>query len=407
MREKKKIFVAVPLMDELENLGSFVECLTKQHYKHFEVFACVNQPEKWWADDRKIDLCRRNLKTIEQLKKITDFPVEMIDKSSPGRGWDDKNHGVGWARKTVMDKISLVADENDIIVSLDGDTVFGPDYFVSLVESFSKYPEIKAISVPYFHQLTGNREADRAILRYEIYMRYYSINMLRIGNPYAFTALGSAMAVRVSAYRAVGGMTPHKSGEDFYFLQKLRKFGPLLIDHPQRVYPAARFSDRVFFGTGPAMIKGALGDWSSYPVYDFRFFDEVAETFATFPTLFDKDFETPMSQFFREKFKTVSPWNSLRQNFKTTGNFVRACTHKIDGLRILQYIKWRHAQQEQADEENLFSWFRHFYPDGLESSGITPESFTFEKAEIETLEEMRNLLVTKEKSWQRQIKILR
>ena len=76
------------------------------------------------------------------------------------------------------------------------------------------------LAVPYYHKLIGDA-TDRLILRYEIYMRCYLINLLRIQNPYAFTALGSAMAVTVRAYRKAGGLTPVKSGEDFYFLQNL------------------------------------------------------------------------------------------------------------------------------------------------------------------------------------------
>ncbi len=91
----------------------------------------------------------------------------------------------------------------------------------------------------------------------------------------SFTAIGSAMALPVKSYRAIGGMTPHKSGEDFYFLQKLRKFGKVLTWNKEKVYPEARYSDRVFFGTGPAMIKGRDGDWSSYPIYPFELFDEI------------------------------------------------------------------------------------------------------------------------------------
>ena len=406
MKPKNKIFIALPLMDELEYIPSLLNCIYGQGFTNFEMFVCVNQPDKWWTDKEKIRICQNNTETIVQLKVISGFPVHIIDKSSVGKGWDNKNYGVGWARKTVMDAISKVASPNDIILTLDGDTTFGPEYFSSIVDSFFLYPQVNVISVPYYHLLTGNRKADHAILRYEIYMRYYALNMLRIGNPYAFTALGSAIACRVSAYRSVGGLTPHKSGEDFYFLQKLRKFGPVLVDHPQKVFPAARFSDRVFFGTGPAMIKGASGDWESYPVFDFSVFDEVKETFDAFEALFEKDIDTPMSAFLMDKFRSGSIWQPLRENFKSVDKFVRACQQKVDGLRILQYIKWRHNQFNSGDEENLLDFLQQHYRDDMMLLEINWKNFSFELADLDTLKKIRDSFAEKEKAWQQQIKIL-
>lgn len=406
MKKNRRIFVALPLMDELENIPMMRECLNSQDFKDFEVVCCVNQPENWWLDSRKIGICHRNLQTIAELKKSRDLKISIIDKASQGKGWDKKYFGVGWARKTAMDEVSARANPEDIILSLDGDTEFPVDYFQKIASAFDRFPEIKAISVPYYHKLTGEPEADRAILRYEIYMRCYAINMLRIQNPYAFTALGSAIACTVQAYRDLGGITPHKSGEDFYFLQKLRKFGQVLIDFPVKVFPAARFSDRVFFGTGPAMIKGAGGDWSGYPVYPDSFFDEVEETFSAFPELFENERNTPLDDFLKEKFGNDF-LNPLRKNCKSVEKFNTACVHKIDGLRILQYVKTRYQASDQSDDKNLLNFLRRFYPKESLTLKLLNDSFSLENATIDKLDELRNFLVIKEQKWQQTIKILR
>jgi len=393
-------------MDELENFPLMLSCLQKQDYADFEVVCCVNQPDNWWQNEAKIEICKKNQQTIRELNNVSDIKIQVIDKSSPGQGWDLKNFGVGWARKTVMDNISQIAKPYDIILSLDGDTKYPENYFDEIVKSFNRFPDIKAISVPYYHQLTGRPDADRAILRYEIYMRCYAINMLRISNPYAFTALGSAMACTVTIYRNLGGITPHKSGEDFYFVQKLRKFGQVLIDFPVSVFPAARFSDRVFFGTGPAMIKGARGDWSGYPVYPDHFFDEVEETFSAFTGLFENDTRTPMSAFLQEKFGKdfLVP---LRKNSRSVAKFRVACEHKVDGLRILQYVKTRYEAGAGLDEKNLLCFLQRFYPEEKLSKKLLIENFSFENASIGQLDELRNFLVRKEELWQNKIKILR
>jgi hypothetical protein len=154
------------------------------------------------------------------------------------------------------------------------------------------------------------------------------------------------------------------------------------------------------------MIKGAAGDWLSYPVYNFKLFDEVQETFNAFPKMFEKNIDTPMSAFLIEKFKVVSIWQALRENSRMVDKFVRACHHKVDGLRILQYIKWRHAQINGRDEENLFRFLQHAYPDDPLLMAIDWKNFNFENADLKDLASIRDSLAAKEEAWQHKIKIL-
>jgi len=402
-----KIFVALPLMDEMENIPTLLGCFEKQLFRNFQVVACVNQPEHWWDDPVKKNICLNNQATIDLLlsKKLDNLTV--INRSSPGKGWDKKHFGVGWARKTAMDHVSGIAQPEDIILTLDGDTHFSEKYFQSFTDAFDEYPQVKALTTPYFHPLPVDDEAaSRAILRYEIYMRHYAINMLRIGNPYAFSALGSAIACSAKTYRSIGGITPHKSGEDFYFVQKLRKFGEILIWLEEKVYPAARFSDRVFFGTGPAMIRGSGGDWSGYPIYPASFFDEIKSTFDAFEHLYDRDLDLPMTAFLTEKFEE-NFWQPLRDNASGVENFARACRHKVDGLRILQYLKWRNQAFPSTDENNLVDFLLLFYPDDELVKQTDWKEFTFDSSSNETLNRLRDFLTEKEQLWRKTIRILR
>ena len=180
----------------------------------------------------------------------------------------------------------------------------------------------------------------------------------------------------------------------------------MLISLNERVYPAARFSSRVFFGTGPAMIKGAAGDWDSYPVYNYRFFDEVADTFKTFKDLFTGEVETPMASFLEEKFGKTLLWQPLRENSKNSTQFEKACITKIDGLRILQFLKWRQQQVCERDEENLKDFLYKFYNQD-NFSEILPEPFIFRQSSVEVLSKIRDFLFLKEEEWQQKIRILR
>jgi hypothetical protein len=44
------------------------------------------------------------------------------------------------------------------------------------------------------------------------------------------------------------------------------------------------------------------------------------------------------------------PWKALRQNFKSQSHFIRACHEKIDGLRILQFLKESQLPNEKNSE---------------------------------------------------------
>jgi hypothetical protein len=186
-------------------------------------------------------------------------------------------------------------------------------------------------------------------------------------------------------------MTPKLSGEDFYFLQKIVKTGRLLHFNGEIVFPAARLSDRVFFGTGPALIKGMEGDWSSYPVYNYRLFDRIAETYKLFGPLYLRDIETPLDNFLVKRFGEL-PWMALRQNYKSQAHFIRACHEKIDGLRILQFLKESQVADEKISETSLSELlllFKKQFP-GLISDLNTNIDFTL--TSVAELDHIRDVL---------------
>ncbi|MBN2746450.1 MAG: hypothetical protein JXR34_06965 [Bacteroidales bacterium] len=378
-----KIHVAIPLLNEFDNLPRLIKDIEQQSFKSFVVWFCVNQPESWHLDNKKFSEVLNNQQTLRYLERISSFHMVIIDKSSKGNGWVEKLHGVGIARKVLMDSINQVAEKEDIIISLDGDTHFDSDYFQSVFNQFHLNPTLPAIAIPYYHLLSGDGLADRAILRYEIYMRHYEWNLRKIGSPYAFTALGSAMACKVWAYRKIGGMTPKKSGEDFYFLQKMVKFKEISTTNTLPVYPAARFSDRVYFGTGPAMIKGAQGDWSSYPIYRSELFESIHKAYKLFPILFDADVVTPVDEVLEPSWATT-----LRNNCRSKEVFVKACHDKFDGLRTLQFLKLNQKKYRTTDEENL----RDFAEINSLSMllQIIPEEFSFENSDLERINQIRD-----------------
>lgn len=387
------LHICLPILNEFVNLNSLLDCLRKQSYTQYSLYACINQPEDWWDDSQKKSICIDNQKSIELLSGITDINMILIDRSSKGKGWTGKKKGVGWARKLLMDLAAEKGDRNDIIVSIDADTIYKENYFQSLINIFNEQKKITAHSNPYYHPLTGKEDLDSAILRYELYMRVFAIHMLLIENTYAFSAIGSGMAAKVSEYKRMGGLSPKQSGEDFYFIQKMRKAGEISNYNSVKVYPQARFSDRVFFGTGPAMIKGNSGDWSSYPFYPPSLFKNIQDTYQYFPKLFKEDNETPMTPFLQEILKKKDIWGPLRKNFKKQEQFINACEGLVDGLRILQYLKSSYEDIRRTDEVDLLLSLSYFSEKFSDINSVFPNLETMKNPlSLENMKLLRDIL---------------
>jgi hypothetical protein len=152
-------------------------------------------------------------------------------------------------------------------------------------------------------------------------------------------------------------MTPRATGEDFYFLQKLTKHGRVIHWSDAAVSPASRTSLRVPVGTGQAILAACEGKHlDRYPLYPSELFDEVRATTITFQDQFERTVETPLDAFLKSQLRTDDVWQPLRENHKTQARFVRACHERLDGLRILQYIKAAYRNNPQDDTDVLQGW---------------------------------------------------
>ena len=366
--------VAIPAMDEADSLPVTLNALASQESSPpFEVYVCVNQPDSYWSNPDKISICEHNSQTLEYLQHYDFLTLHILDRSSRGYGWPDKKKGVGFARKVLFERILEDADEDDIIVSLDADTYVRPGYLRSVADNFAHNPKLNAVAVPYYHPLNPDDEKQsRAMLRYELYMRNYAINLLKINSPYGFTALGSAIAMRASALRKIGNITPLQSGEDFYLVQKFCKMGGLSLFNTECVFPASRYSDRVPFGTGPAMLRGAKGFWDSYPIYHHRCFEPIRDAYSHLPELYENRIslnDNDFLSFLQKDAHKRDIWADIRHNVTDFDHFVKAFHQKADGLRILQYVREKHRQnpvdESVAIYENSRVWLSEDCPPWL------------------------------------------
>ncbi len=164
------------------------------------------------------------------------------------------NHGVGLARKTAADTALALIERKQIktpwIHSTDADVTLPQGYF----DVVDQVNGACAISLPFEH--VGDDDTLQSLQeQYDFKLKYYQWGMRHIGVAYDYIPLGSTLAVSASAYASVRGFPVRSGGEDFYLLNKLAKIGQVAQPPHPIIAIKSRFSDRVPFGTGPALQK--------------------------------------------------------------------------------------------------------------------------------------------------------
>jgi hypothetical protein len=234
-----------------------------------------------------------NQKTIDYLKNIKSrVNISFIDACSAGKEMDDKNGGVGLARKIGMDlaltKFDYLSLNKKIIISTDADCKVDSDYLSEISHEFISN-NYEAAVVNFAHDISGDDEETKAIICYEIFLRYYVLGLSFAKSEYAFHTIGSTMLCTPDAYVKVEGMNKRKAAEDFYFLEKLAKIYPIGEIKSTSVHPSKRGSWRVPFGTGRSVDRFLSNTRDEYLLYD-------PKSFAVLKTWLEVFFNNSLSQ---------------------------------------------------------------------------------------------------------------
>lgn len=276
-----------------------------------------------------------------------ELPLAWIDAASPDRTLPH-DEGVGLARKIGFDHALAVVvkkekNHNTVLVSLDADTRVDANYLTAIYAHFSDV-NVKAAVLPYAHPLDSPERL--AILPYEIYLRYQRLMLHWAGSPYAFHALGSALACTPQAYAAVGGMPRRSAGEDFYLLQKLAKHGRITRVAGTCVSPSARRSERVPFGTGPKM-TALLEDTNTVPTLPHPMgYSMLQAWFEALKNDLNAGHATPGSDVLIEypllqAFLEAEDFDSTWQRIRATSANARQCWMQFhryfDGLKSIRF----------------------------------------------------------------------
>lgn len=268
-----KLIVVIPCYNEPDlaiTLESLFTC--NQPKSNVAVLVVINDSE-----ESSYEIQEQNQKTIREIEMLKLATPEWFQLFSIyAQKLPEKHAGAGWARKIGMDwavsHFNNACNPNGIIISLDADSTVDDNYFQSIEDYFDEHTEYVASTIYFEHPLDESK-TNEAIIWYELYMRYYKHAVGFTGFPNSVYTVGSCFAVKAASYVAQGGMNRKKAGEDFYFLHKLMPLGKVGTLNTTTVYPSARLSNRVPFGTGPSLQKFIDGNndlTMTYPLESFK-----------------------------------------------------------------------------------------------------------------------------------------
>lgn len=270
--------------------------------------------------------------------------------------------GVGLARKIGGDiACQLFANHllgNQWIHFSDADTHLPYDYFSSLEQNISQPTFNKNYSAavyPYTHTASADAKLNWATQRYEDSLHYYVDGLKKAGSPYAYHTLGSCIASNIYHYCQARGFPKRSGGEDFYLLNKLAKLGEILQLDTPTLEIESRFSNRVPFGTGPAVAKIVASETSKNDArvdYHPQCFVELSKLIQGFNALFTykKDITqthqytlwlTRFSPILQACLKTLdidTLFTHIDKQIHTHERCIEHCHYWLDGFKTLKLI---------------------------------------------------------------------
>jgi len=350
--------IVIPAYHEenlLDTLSSLLNC--NPGYQRVEVIIVINDSEAS-SDAVKNFHQEQVIEVGDWVKKMDasgsgDDPKEKIDfHVIYAHDLPKKKAGVGLARKIGMDEAARrwnILNKNGPIICLDADTLVADNYLAEVTNFFKNHPECPACNIRYEHPLEGlNVEEKKAIVSYELHLRYFLAAKKWTSFPYAFETIGSAMGVRAVPYAQQGGMNTRKAGEDFYFLNKFIPLNHFSTINTTCVFPSARISDRVPFGTGRAigdMLEGKK-EWRTYPPLAFqilkRFFAQLSNFYKE-PNHWKDQINDPVIVEYLEQKNFPEILKEIKANTSTFSAFEKRYFRWFDAFQIMKCLHYFEA----------------------------------------------------------------
>lgn len=364
--------IVIPAVNELKNIPKLLDSLSLNSKKHLAetlVLVVVNN-----TPSTESTIIEENQKLLNYIKiysiENSSINLGVVDANSEGKELPEKSGGVGFARKIGMDLalklFNYNTDRKKILISLDADCTVTENYLQKIVDDFNN-KNLQAAVVNFEHILPEDKNQKAAIINYEIFLRYYILSLIYAKSYYVHLSVGSTIVCDSESYVKVGGMNKRKAGEDFYFLQKLAKINKINKVANATVFPSARISNRVPFGTGPRIKRFLTDPKNEYLLYSPKCFEVLREWLKIYNKKINlKTSRDDLSNILK-KTKTVNSalnsflthsnfeenWNKILSNTKTDQQLENHKINWMDGFRTLKLI--HHLRDNQFPNENMFT----------------------------------------------------
>lgn len=358
------MIVMIPCLNEPEIIRTLESLWACEPILPFcEVIVAVNDSESSSPEVKEF-----NQQTVQKLitwKQQNDRP-NLVLYPIYAESVNARHAGAGMARKIGMDeairRFNTINKPDGVLVSLDADCLVSANYLKRIETVFSERKSCFAATVNFRHRITemADPKQKRGIQLYEDYLHYYKKAHDFAGYPDSIYTIGSAFAVSAEAYVKQGGMNRRQAGEDFYFLYKLTKLGSITEINDAFVYPSARISDRVPFGTGASMTKWMNDAENLALTYNFAAFLDLKALFDRIDSLFRISPESyimllaelPDSiQEYIETLDFASKLTEINQNSSSLSSFRKRLFQFFDAFIILRFLNLAH--QKYYQRQNL------------------------------------------------------
>jgi hypothetical protein len=273
--------------------------------------------------------------------------IVVVDRFSSQR--IPPRQGVGMARKIAGDLAATLIGRGQIaspwLFCTDADSHLPDNYFLAAATD-----QGAALVYPFRHHCEDN-DLGQATALYEHYLHHYVDGLKAAGSPYAFHTIGSIMAVHHRHYAMVRGFPKRAGGEDFYLLNKLAKTGAIISLNSPTIAITARVSQRVPFGTGPAVEKilAMTNPSQDFKLHNPKIFEELKAWLATIPDLVaNNDALARLSHNSRNLLVAMGVESAIdhcRQHSRTGAGFERQMHTWFDGFRTLKYLQGLRATE--------------------------------------------------------------